>query len=96
MVEPVFVREDEKTPSAWTTSRDVLSNGTRNGFISPKRNYSTSNDSAVTKMVHKYTDADTNKGTFKMIKRFALCINIAGVIICGSLLINRLSICINK
>ena len=96
MVEQVFRRDDEKTSSAWTNSVDVFSNGTKNDFNVPKKIPSTYNDSAVRKMPHKSTDVDSNKGTFKTIKRIALCINILGVIICGSLLINRLSICLNK
>ena len=41
-------------------------------------------------------DCDINKKELNPIKLIALCINIVGVIVCCSLLINRATICIEK
>ena len=97
MAEQVLRRDNDKTPYAWTNSVDVFTNGTRKVFNATRRRNSTYNDSDVGKNVYnRCINVKSKKDTFKIIKRFALSMNVLGVIICGSLLINRLSICLNK
>ena len=90
MVLQNFKQVGEKTPNTWATSTNYINNGTN-----PEIN-DQNNDIDIRRTYNEAKNVGTSKDTFKLIKRIALIVNISGVILSGSLLINRASICLTK
>ena len=87
---------DTKGSNGWVTPSTVRSNRFKHTGIAPTN--TTPILTILSSLVRdkQLTQGETKEDGMKNIKRVVLLVNVVGIIVCTSLLINRSTICIEK